>query len=121
MTTPMPTTTRATRDRRAWPRTVRQVRVLLLSEDCALDEPYGGWIIDSSRGGVRLRVNGELFPVGTILRIRSPLASGRVPWTGLRVKHLRRAPNGWELGCEFMQLATSDTVHLPSSAITRAG
>src|SRR5262245_9757519 len=113
-TTPMPvlSTPRQGRERRAWPRFPRLIRVLLLAEDCALDEPYGGWIIETSRGGVRLRVSGEPFPVGTLLQIRGPFASARVPWTGVRVKHLRHAGSHWELGCEFINLPTSDTVRL---------
>ncbi len=116
MTTPLPAAERNAprkmRERRAWPRAVKSIRVLVLPEDCALDEPYGGWIIDASRGGVRLRIPHEMVPVGTMLYLRSPTASPRAPWTGVRVKHLRRAGENWELGCEFLEVAASDTARI---------
>jgi PilZ domain len=118
MITPLPaaeaTSPRRMRERRAWPRTAKSIRVLVLPEDCALDEPYGGWIIDASRGGVRLRIPNQLVPVGTLLNIRSPSASSRAPWTAVRVKHLRRAGDNWELGCEFLEVAASDTKRIHS-------
>jgi hypothetical protein len=83
-----------------------------MPEDCALDEPYGGWIIDASRGGVRLRIPHEMVPVGSLLSIRSPSAPARVPWTQIRVKHIRKSGENWELGCEFLHIATSDTARI---------
>lgn len=97
-------------ERRAYPRTMRNIRVLLMAEDSALEEPFGGWIIDTSRGGVRLRVPRESFPVGTLLLIRSPSASAAVPWTALRVKHCRQVDKNWEMGCEFVHLPGNDTI-----------
>jgi hypothetical protein len=121
MATPMPATTpaRYSRERRLWPRSPKNIRVLLLSEDSALDEPFGAWIIDTSRGGVRLRVPHELFPVGSLLHIRNPFASARVPWTALRVCHIRRAGDQWEVGCEFVDAATSDTTQIAGPGVTR--
>jgi len=116
MITPIPArpvdVPRKLRDRRACPRSPKNIRVLVLPEDCAVDEPYGGWIIDASRGGVRIRLPHELVPVGTTLYIRSPFASNRVAWTVVQVRHLRRAGDNWELGCEFTERATSDTARI---------
>ena len=103
---------RQIRERRAWPRSSRNIRVLFLSEDCALDEPYGGWIVDTSRGGVRLRISGEPFAVGTLLQLRGPFASRHARWTGVRVKHVRDAGSNWEMGCEFVSLPTNETVRM---------
>jgi hypothetical protein len=103
---------RQVRERRASPRSPRNIRVVFLAEDCALDEPYGGWIVETSRGGLRLRISGEPFAVGTLLQVRGPFAPQRVPWTGVRVKHLRQAGRNWELGCEFVHLPTADTVRM---------
>src|SRR5262245_23615450 len=67
MITPIPArpvdVPRKLRERRACPRSPKNIRVLVLPEDCAVDEPYGGWIIDASRGGVRIRLPHELVPV----------------------------------------------------------
>lgn len=117
----MPVSGYGGRERRAWPRTTKEVRVLLLPDDSALEEPFGAWVIDSSRGGVRLRVPRHLFPVGTVLQIRTPFASGRVPWTNLRVRNLRRAEGGWEVGCEFVDHAATDTMRILSTSVTRVG
>jgi hypothetical protein len=122
METPVPTASsgksRNFRERRAWPRYPKYIRVLLLAEDCAVEEPFAGWIIDTSRGGLRLRVPSELFPVGTLLHIRGPFASPRAPWTAVRVRNLRRRGDHWELGCEFVERA-SDTTRLSGPGKTR--
>lgn len=124
MTTPMPVASapvqRTTRERRAWPRSQRQIRVLLLADDSALAEPFGGWIINTSRGGLRLRVPREGFPIGSLLLIRSPFASVRVPWTALRVKNLVAVEGNWEMGCEFVPHSESETTEIiPLSQTTR--
>ena len=117
MVTPMPApAARDTRERRAWPRSPRQIRVLLLSDDCALDEPYGAWIVDTSRGGVRIRMPGFGFPVGALLFLRGPFASARVRWTAVRVKHCRQIDGDCEMGCEFVPMATCDTTDLISGS-----
>jgi hypothetical protein len=108
------------RERRAWPRSQRQIRVLLLADDSALAEPFGAWIINTSRGGLRLRVPREGFPIGSLLLIRSPFASVRVPWTALRVKNLVAVEGNWEMGCEFVPHAESETTEIiPLSQTTR--
>lgn len=116
MTTPMPVPSsqvqRLFQERRAWPRSQRQIRVLLLAEDSALAEPFGGWIINTSRGGVRLRVPREGFPIGSLLLIRSPFASVRVRWTALRVRNLCQIEGNWEMGCEFVPVADSETTEV---------
>jgi hypothetical protein len=93
--------------------------VILLSEDSALDEPFGGWIIDSSRGGVRLRVPRERFSVGTLLRLRGPFASPRVPWTVVCVRNCCHAGDFWEIGCEFIRAADCETTRLAGPGKTR--
>ncbi|MBL8796731.1 MAG: PilZ domain-containing protein [Planctomycetia bacterium] len=122
MTTPMPVASvvpqRQIGERRAWPRSERRIRVLLLAEDSALAEPFGGWIVNTSRGGLRLRVPREGFPIGSLLLIRSPFASTRVPWTALRVKNIREVEGSWEMGCEFAPAADSETTEIISLPAT---
>jgi hypothetical protein len=98
-------------DRRAWPRFQRQIRILLLPDDCALEEPYGAWIVNGSRGGVRLRMK-EGIPEGTILYLRTSKATAAVPWISVRVKNLRRREDGYELGCEFVRPVLNETAAL---------
>ena len=95
---------RTIRERRAWPRAHKSIRVLLLPDDSALDEPFGGTILDMSRGGVRLAVQFDQISVGAMVGIRHPFAPGNVPWTWVRVRNCRFKTDGWELGCEFVQV-----------------
>jgi hypothetical protein len=90
------------------------MRVLLLLEDSVIDEPFGGWILDSSPGGVRLAVRDDEIPEGTELQIRSPSASRGMPWVTVRVKHRRRGDGEWELGCEFVRPSLNDPTPFPS-------
>ena len=92
------------RERRAWPRARKSIRVLLLPDDSALDEPFGGTILDTSRGGVRLAVQFDQISVGALVGIRHPFAPANVPWTWVRVRNRRLRNDSWELGCEFVQV-----------------
>jgi hypothetical protein len=119
MVTPLPVAPRKVSERRLSPRCPRNIRVIVLSDDCALDEPFGAWIMDTSRGGVRLRVQGDTFPIGTRLLIKGPFASDRVPWTALCVKHSRTTGAHHEIGCEFVRSDLGDTADMPSPLFTR--
>src|SRR4051812_16333483 len=85
-TTPLPGETcceLSDMDRRSWPRFDRRVRVLMMPEDCALDEPYGGWIVNGSRGGVRLHLLTRDIEEGTVLHLRRPQSERHVPWVAV--------------------------------------
>jgi hypothetical protein len=103
-TTPMPASLlpRDFPERRAWPRRAQHMRVLVMPEDCALEEPYGAWLIDSSRGGVRLVIAHEAIAAGTLLRIRAVAARAAVRWLTVRVKRCRQCAMDWELGRELV-------------------
>jgi len=108
--TPLPTQARIRNfERRAWPRFERRVRVLLMPDDCALEEPYGAWIVNASRTGVRLSIRKEDIAEGTILRIRKPLGTVGRPWVSVKVKNFSRKDGTVELGCEFVQSALEET------------
>lgn len=103
-------------ERRAWPRCLSRVRVLFLPDDCVLDEPYAGWMINCSAGGVRLAVCREVIETGTLLHIRSLSAPAGTSWLSVRVRNRRRTETGWELGCEIVRLPLAnrgqETSHL---------
>jgi len=90
-------------DRRSCPRVPQNVRVLLLTDDCVLEEPYGGLILDSSRGGLRLATHQEYIDEGTVLRIRHARAWDGVPWLPVRVTNRRLINGSWELGCQLLR------------------
>ncbi|MBY0522575.1 MAG: PilZ domain-containing protein [Gemmataceae bacterium] len=111
-----PSTPRSGRERRAYPRIQRRLRVLVVLEDCALDEPYGAWIVDTSRGGVRLAMGRETIAEGAVLHIRKLAGHKSIAWFTVRVKHRRRKDGVWELGCAVVPVSRPST--LPSQ---RAG
>lgn len=95
----MKKTSRST-ERRACPRLRQRVRILLLTDDCALGEPYRGVILDSSRGGLRLIVPRQEISAGSLLRIRHAQAWDGVPWLPVQVVNSRLVNDQWELGCQ---------------------
>lgn len=100
--TPFPGVLRPVAERRRSPRHPRRVRVLIMPEDCALGEPYGGWIVDVSASGVRLAIHRELIAIGTVLKIRCTSDQSSTSWVTVRVCHGRRNGDDWEMGCEIV-------------------
>lgn len=88
-------------ERRAAPRKRRGIRVLFLSNDSALDEPFGGTLLDASPGGVRLAIRLADIPQDAVLLVRPPAAPAGTPWMPVRVRNLRLFQDQWELGCQF--------------------
>lgn len=89
-------------ERRSAPRRRRYVRVLFLSDDSVVDEPFAALLLDSSVGGLRLAIRREEISEGTLLMVRPPQAPAGTPWIPVLVKNCRRSEdNCWELGCQF--------------------
>lgn len=111
--TPLPNETRfAYIDRRAWPRFERRIRVLFMPEDCALDEPYGGWIVNGSRGGIRLMLQTPGIEEGTVLQLRLPKSRGEDHWVPVKVMNRIIRDGEYELGCEFLRPVLHETAVL---------
>jgi hypothetical protein len=87
-----------------------------MPEDCALDEPYGGWIVDASANGVRLVMHREIIPVGTLVRVRASSGLSAGPWVTVRVRHGRRNGTNWEMGCEIVRVPLAK-----ATGVQRAG
>lgn len=98
-------------ERRAYPREARRQRVWLLLDDCVLGEPYRGTLLDTSAGGLRLAVPRQEIPEGTLVWLRSASAPDEMAWLGVRVKHLRRRAQGWEMGCAFARTPFWEGLH----------
>ena len=90
------------RERRSTPRRAQEVRVLFMTDDCVMGEPYPGTLVDSSRGGLRLSVPSQEIEEGTFLQIRHPQAWDGVPWLPVRVMNRRQINGKWELGCQVV-------------------
>jgi hypothetical protein len=87
-------------ERRAFPRSRRLLRVLVLPTDAVVDEPFSGWLVDSSPGGLRLVVPSSDIPEGAILHVKAATAGANTRWTRVHVRHRRRHNDQWELGCQ---------------------
>ena len=111
--TPLPSETRFSYvDRRAWPRFQRRIRVLFLPEDFALDEPYGGWIVNGSRGGIRLILQTPGIEEGTVLQLRLPKSQEPEKWVSVKVMNRTLRDGEYELGCEFLHPVLKETAVL---------
>src|SRR5205807_1624549 len=78
------------------------VAVLVASAQ-ASTQPWEGWVIDRSRGGLRLAVP-KPMAVGTLLKVRTTHDPECAPWVQLRVQRCRPRDGVWVLGCQFVQL-----------------
>lgn len=91
-------------DRRIHPRRKKLLRVQLVNP-FSNAEPFSGWVVDRSLGGMCLSVDHEVEP-GTHLRARPTNVPPSFPWVELRVQSVRPKDKVWELGCEFERTPT---------------
>jgi hypothetical protein len=92
-----------TQDRRFFPRVRKPFPVLVLDPADALEEPYRGWVVDRSRGGVCLALNRTGLEIGNVLMVQPRSAAAALPWISLKVKNRRVGKKRVDLGCEFVQ------------------
>jgi hypothetical protein len=91
------------RERRASPRRRKQLKVLVSDPADALNEPYAGWLVDRSQGGICLTFCRSEVELGNILMVQPASASGTLPWVEVQVKNRRPKNARVELGCQFAQ------------------
>ena len=68
-------------------------------------EPFQGWVIDRSSGGLCLLVDQQVKP-GLVLSVRPTKCHPSFPWVQIRVRSCRAERNSWNLGCQFEQKMT---------------
>ena len=100
------------RERRSSPRQRAGKPVMFLSNDCVLDEPFDGMLIDSSQGGVRLAVPLDDIAEGTTLMVRPTTAPVGTPWIPVLVKNRRSGQASPEVGCQFVRAVGPNTLRL---------
>jgi hypothetical protein len=76
---------------------------VLLSDEQAKAEPWSGYVVDRSLGGLCLLVKKWTQP-GTIVTMRPVEAPPGVPWIEAKVRSCRQASDGWLLGCQFVRI-----------------
>jgi hypothetical protein len=74
------------RERRAWPRFHKPYRVLILDPEDGLQEPYVGWVVDRSEGGLCVVFKRVGLKIGDTFLIELDADSENEPWTAVAVK-----------------------------------
>jgi hypothetical protein len=87
--------------RSALRRSGRTVRVLLSDGDYR-DEPFEGWVIDRSVGGLCLCAN-EVVQPGVRLKVMPENAPPETPWVEVEVRSVREEDGQQEIGCKFVK------------------
>jgi hypothetical protein len=91
------------RDRRVWPRQAGYISVHVLDPEDALEEPFAGWLINYSPGGVCLSLRGSTLDNRSVLRLQPVLQFPGLSWVDVRVRNCRRSA-GWTIfGCQFLR------------------
>jgi hypothetical protein len=89
-------------ERRYGPRRKGNAVSVLISNAQATAEPFPGWVIDRSVGGLRLAVD-RAVAKNVILSVRTTNAPESVAWAQVEVKNCVQHSMNWELGCEFVR------------------
>ncbi len=79
----------------------KQIKVYLADPESQI-EPFEGWVVDRSMGGLCLSVY-QAVAENTILNVRAVDAPDTVPWIQIQVKRCQSEGPRWELGCQFVR------------------
>jgi hypothetical protein len=95
----------AAEERRADPRRKGNPVSVQVSNEKATSEPFQGWVVDRSTGGVRLLVDQEVKP-NTVLSVRPTKSHPGFTWVQVKVKSCKPERSSFNLGCQFMRKLT---------------
>ena len=89
-------------ERRAYPRIAKSIRVLIYDPEDALQQPYVGWIVDRSEGGLCLAFSRAGLKKGDVFLVRRASSNEKQSWVAVKVKNGRWNNNRQEVGCQFV-------------------
>jgi hypothetical protein len=72
-----------------------------ITNDGATMEPFQGWVLDRSTGGLRILVD-QPVGVGTILSVRPSKAHGSFPWIQIEVRSCKPERTSYAIGVQFV-------------------
>ncbi len=75
---------------------------VLITEGDGETEPYRGWVVDRSMGGLCLLLHDDVA-AGTVLSIKPRSAPPATPWVQLTVRSCKKDRAGYEVGCQFVK------------------
>jgi hypothetical protein len=98
-------------ERRANPRRKGNPVSVYISNGTTGGEPFQGWVVDRSSGGLRLLVDEPMEP-GHVLSVRPVKVHASFPWVQVKVKNCYPERKSWCVGCQFVhRLAWDDLQH----------
>jgi len=84
---------------------------ILISDETAQAEPWGGYVVDRSLGGICVGAKRRAQP-GTLLTLRTVDAPAGTPWLEVKVRSCREGTDGWMLGCQFVRIPPTGLLFL---------
>jgi hypothetical protein len=100
-----------TKERRSAPRRKGNPVSVHICNGPDVSDPFQGWVLDRSAGGVRLLVD-EAIPAGTLLKMRPTKAPVAFPWVSIKVKSCYPQRKSWNLGCQFLEKLSWEDLQL---------
>jgi hypothetical protein len=89
-------------DRRNEPRRKGNPVSVQVSNSTHSSEPFQGWVVDRSSGGLRLLVDQEV-KAGTVLSVRPTKSHPGFTWVQVKVKSCKPERSSFNLGCQFLR------------------
>jgi hypothetical protein len=83
-------------------------RILILDKN-GPKEPFSGYVINRSIGGLCVSLVQPLEE-GSVVSVRPAKEAFDDTWYEVEVKYCRATDTGWEMGCEFLSRASSNTM-----------
>ena len=75
---------------------------VLITDAEAEAEPWRGWVVDRSMGGLCLLLHDEVAS-GSTLGIKPRSAPPATPWVQLEVRSCKKERAGYQVGCQFVR------------------
>lgn len=101
----------AVHDRRTEPRRRGNLLSVFISRVHGDPALINGWVVDRSRGGLRLLLD-EQMDVGTLVKVCPSLGPGLFNWHRVEVKNVSQEKGSWLLGCKFVQQLSWESLRM---------
>lgn len=82
---------------------------VLIADPSRTAQPYEGYVVDRSVGGLGLEVSTEVA-AGTVLSLRPSQAAPMIPWVQVQVRYCKKTRDAWRLGCRFIRVPPSSVL-----------
>ncbi len=111
MPSPKPSREPSNSRRRSRRRKTYDLRIL--ASDTETGVVWQGWVVDSSSGGMRLKLIGAVPPVGAVIKVHrfhTPQLDASLLARIVHSRCFNHEINGWMVGCEFAEPPPPETL-----------